>query len=78
MNEHGIQVLENCSPYSPDLNIIEIIWAIMKRRVAKVNPKTKKELQVTVKIVWEELSYETIEKLLDSIPYRLQAVVHGA
>jgi transposase len=32
-------------PNSPDLNPIEMIWAIMKPRVKKLVPQTKAELE---------------------------------
>ena len=74
--QRGVKVLDKWPPYSPDLNIIELVWAIMKRRIEILQPKTQGDLQIALHQVWDELSYETIEKLIDSIPARLQYVAN--
>lgn len=63
-------------PYSPDLNIIETVWAIMKRRVELRNPSTVEELRTIVQEVWDELSFDTIHGLIMSIPGRMQQVIN--
>jgi transposase len=42
-------------PNRPDLNSIEMIWAIMKMRVKRAAPQTKEELEQVIKTVWDEL-----------------------
>lgn len=39
LSELAIKVLDDWPPYSPDLNIIETVWAIMKARIEKKKPK---------------------------------------
>lgn len=36
LNDKNVSVL-SCPPYSPDLNIIELVWAIMKNRIDRRN-----------------------------------------
>ena len=50
-------------PNSPDLNIIEMIWSIIKFRVDQVQPKNIEELRAVIADVWENLQYSTINGL---------------
>ena len=74
LKELGINVLPNWPPYSPDLNIIEVVWAIMEARVEKANPNTIDELKDVIKDVWEHLSFATINGLVETMERRLKAV----
>ena len=62
-------------PYSPDLNVIEIIWAIMEKRVEEQNPQTFEDLKRVVQAVWNELSLTTINGLIAEMPNRLNRVI---
>ena len=61
-------------PYSPDLNIIENLWTIVKRRLAEQTVLWE-NLDEKVQEIWNSIDLETIQKLYDSIPDRLKAVV---
>jgi len=52
-------------PYSPDLNPIESIWAIMKKRVQEKEPRNLKELKKVLREVWEGLSEEEVNKTIE-------------
>lgn len=75
LQELGINLLENWPSASPDLNIIENIWAIMKRRLAEKQVKTFQQMKQELLNVWNSISYQTINALVDSIPKRIQEVV---
>ena len=75
MKEMGIRILENWPPYSPDLNIIERVWAIMKLRVGQLNPQNGAELRDVIQLVWDELSFSTINSLVSEMPNRLIKVI---
>jgi hypothetical protein len=75
--DKNITLLRDWPPYSPDLNIIENLWAIMKFRVQKQSPKNLLDLRKIIEGVWDNLSYETIEKLLDSMYRRCQEVLQN-
>lgn len=62
---------------SPDLNPIEHLWAELKIRVRahKPRPKNKRELEVIVKEEWLKIQPSKIEKLIDSMPNRVAAVI---
>ena len=54
----------NWPPNSPDLNVIEMIWAIMKATLSDVRPKTADEFKLQVAEVWHNISIDTTIKNL--------------
>lgn len=58
---------------SPDLNVIEILWAIIKSRLDTTNIKNEMELFKEVERIWNEIPIETINLLVKSFYVRLQA-----
>jgi hypothetical protein len=59
---------------SPDLNPIENLWALLKRRVAERAPKSLVELKRVLAEEWDRIPQETINNLVSSMPRRLDAV----
>ncbi len=64
-------------PHSPDMNIIEHVWATLKHRVKMRNPRPKNldELWEMVEWEWYHISDEEIAHLYNSIPHRIAAVI---
>ena len=62
-------------PYSPDLNPIENLWAALAREVEKTPCSTQDELIACVKAVWLSESKSLMERLIASMPRRIQAVL---
>jgi transposase len=62
---------------SPDMNPIENLWAIVKRkRQAKFGvPRTRKDLIEQIFTIWKTMEVEILQKLSDSMENRLQAVL---
>ena len=62
---------------SPDLNIIEPLWSILEARIRSVfpPPSSLKALEKLLIQEWYNIPLETIQKLYDSIPRRIQAVI---
>lgn len=61
---------------SPDLNVIENCWQVLKLKVAKTNPTSYDDLIQKIKQVWvTEITPEYCQKLCDSMPRRIQAVI---
>ena len=62
---------------SPDLNPIEMIWGIMKRKVKwKDTVRNGDEMFAELQRVWKEIENETINKLVLSFYDRCQIVLH--
>ena len=75
LEQSQVPVLE-WPPQSPDLNPIENLWAIVKKRISEKNPATVDELWDVMKIVWDQVSVELCQKLYRSMPSRCTAVIH--
>jgi len=71
--------------YSPDLNPIENIWALLKRRVEKkikamVARKEKVAQDVFIAVVkkeWDEIPIAAILTSIKSMPERVQACINA-
>ena len=76
LQDLNMQVVPGWPPHSPDLNPIEQVWAIIKRRIeSHPDLHTKAGLTAAVQAEWAALSQETIDKMVSSFPQRLRAVV---
>jgi len=63
-------------PQSPDLNPIENLWSLLKRRVWNHNFNSTTELKARIISVWNNgLEKELLEKLVLSMTDRLHAVI---
>jgi transposase len=51
--ENCIDVLHKWPPYSPDLNVIENLWAYIKMKVRRENIASKENLRVRVLETWQ-------------------------
>ena len=54
-------------PYSPDLNIIESLWAIVKKRLANQSVSWENS-EEKVHEIWNSIELETVQKLLTAFP----------
>jgi transposase len=61
---------------SPDLNLIESIWAWLKKEM-KTSYQTLEELEEDVIIIWERLPFEFVENLYRGMKGRIQAVIEA-
>lgn len=62
---------------SADINPIECLWSYLKRRLAEYEnpPNGILQLQKRIQEVWEGIPVEECQKLIESMPRRIQAVV---
>jgi transposase len=82
---HGIQVLLDWPPYSPDLNPIEHLWWHLKNRLllnhpellyATGNPDDIREaIADALRQEWPQVKKEIRDHCIDSMPKRMQAVI---
>ena len=62
---------------SPDLNIIEQVWSELERRLADRRPKNKEDLIAMATQEWDLIPKEAVQKLINSIPDRIAAVIRA-
>ena len=73
---HSIQTLDWPSSFS-DLNLIENIWSILKNWLQAREPRPQRidEIKQAVMEEWNAITVEEIQKCVDSMPKRIQAVI---
>ncbi|MBR4634193.1 transposase, partial [bacterium] len=61
---------------SPDLNPIEMIWGIMKKKISLLpeRPNNIENLQTVIQEIWDSIDMNTINRLIESFYYRLLLV----
>lgn len=62
---------------SPDLNPIENVWSLLKRRVRRsIRPGASlAQLEVLLRQEWQQLDQDVINKLIESMPSRIRQVI---
>ena len=74
---NNVQVLDWLGD-SPDLNPIENLWTVMKKKVASKNPQSITDLRNPIRSVWcRKIDTELCEKLVDSMPNRIAQVIRN-
>jgi transposase len=72
--ENGIELLKWPS-YSPDLNVIEHVWAYIKKKYNENPAKSKSEMFEKIQQIWGEIPANFTRKLVDSMYKRLSEVI---
>ena len=63
--DNNVELLKDWPSNSPDLNVIENCWSVMKQKVAQHRPTSEKDLLHILKTVWvQEISPKYCRKLV--------------
>lgn len=62
-------------PQSPDLNPIELLWEELDRRVRELQPTSAADLWKILQECWENITPETLMKLVKRMPRLCRAVI---
>jgi transposase len=68
---------EHWAPNSPDANVIEPLWAHVQERVYTRSPRTMDGLKRIIEEEWAAIPAELLQKLVDSMPARLAAILEA-
>ena len=76
---HGISVFLH-PPFSPDINPIEPIWHELEKLIQALSqiPTTIPKLIQAVHDAWEVLAKPNIDKYIDTMPKRVQAISNAS
>ncbi len=75
-NDHGVTVLD-WPANSLDLNPIENLWGIVKRKMRDTRPNNADDLKATVKETWASIPPQQCHKLTTSMPLQIESVIKG-
>ncbi len=73
-DDHGVTVLD-WPANSPDLNPIENLWGIVKRKMRDTRPNNADELKAAIKATWASIPPQQCHKLITSMPRWIEAVI---
>ena len=60
----------NCPPNSPDLNVIEMIWSIIEKDLNFIHPNNEEELRNALNMAWDSVNIDVVNKLCESFVKR--------
>lgn len=72
--ENNIDLLD-WPPQSPDLNPIEHLWSILKRKIKEHSITSKTALKNSLVQEWQAITRQDCTKLVRSMPARISAVI---
>ena len=77
LDRRHVCLLSDWPALSPDLNIIENLWSVLKNRVNKRLPQTAEQLWEITQEEWNGITINEVKKLFESIPARLKEVIRN-
>ena len=77
MEKFGVAVVPDWPARSPDLNIIENCWGVLKQRLERYQCATLDDLWLKTEKEFFEIPDSFIQKLFESLPRRVESVLQA-
>jgi hypothetical protein len=77
MEEKHLRPIRPWAPNSPDINVIENLFAWLKARVEDAEPHDEPSLREAIQTAWDAVPIGMTETLVESMPRRLAQVLGG-
>ncbi len=74
--DHDITVLD-WPANSPDLNPIENLWGIVKRKISNIRPNITDDLKAAIKATWASVTPQQCHRLIPSMQRHIEAVIRA-
>ena len=74
LKERDVELLDH-PPYSPDLNPIETVWGLLKRKVEKLNPQNYWDLRIAIENSWKTIDNESIKNIIQHLKTTVNQVI---
>ena len=75
LEENVPRVIEDWPPNSPDMNLIENLWAILSEIVYREEMKSLLALKRRIRRVWKSLDPQILQNLVNDMPRRIAEVI---
>lgn len=76
LKDHDVNVL-SWPPYSPDLNPLENLWAMMVQRVSRESLRSRADLQNCINRVWDSIKRDVVNHLVLSFANRVKKCIRN-
>ncbi|CAH1973628.1 unnamed protein product [Acanthoscelides obtectus] len=73
--EEGVLKIMDWPSQSPDVNPIELLWDEFDRQVKNMHVTSEKQLFDSLKVCWESIATETLQKLVRRLPRICAAII---
>jgi len=77
IKDEKMDVIDPWPAHSPDLNIIENVWGMLKERLGYLDIRSIDELWRSAQSVWNQIGLQEVRNCVESMPRRLRAVVEA-
>ena len=75
LRRKNVDFIDNWPPYSPDLNMVELVWPLLNTRVSEQHPTGWESLRTSIHSAWDSIKQEEINDLCLGFQSRVHDVL---
>jgi len=77
MDGLGLNIMRDYTAQSWDINVIESLWGVYKGKLKHAKGRSTDGWYKILRKAWDSISMTTINKLVDGVPARVQAIINA-